>query len=625
MGLPSRTLDSVLCFKDVALDLGSDQVGAVRSFWAAHLPRTHERLSDLASAVNRNGLASVRDEGLEQVRSVVVARFPSASERLNGFSTVVNRGITTTVREATMDNVRTLGLGLLDRTEAMLEILLPGVNSSGRQMSDDSDGDTEERSRWGFRQVPRPFSFEEVRTFVVRVSQSATLRFTVVCARDTCVAVAKRLSFSDIRHILRRIHWAEAQRALEEAARVRSGDAIATASLRVAQAAYISCQRLLGERFAARAFGRLWRTHCETNSHDDVEGVSSPRQASGSDRLGGGAGEAFDSNTGESSRQDEAHSSQSSSDHIFPGRRGVPQDTNSQFNLVIKNSFLEVCDDEAEGVAWLRRRRCRSLDIDRPSFRIGIYEPYQITLDCFKTDTSTGSSSRENNARSANDGEAASSEGASAATCGADAIGAEAASAAAASTEIPPLASTTGKRSRRVKRSASSSSTCPAGYEDGGGATRATVLVKNIPKDALWPDLVQRLDELGFAAKYDFMYLPRDFTHGVGLGYALVGLTTVQAGDDLIELLDGHTAWADPDAGGELRVSWSDPQRTLSEHVERYRNSPVMHESVPDEYKPALFVEGEHVAFPAPTKAIRPPRIRLNKLANKGQNSVQAA
>ena len=27
-------------------------------------------------------------------------------------------------------------------------------------------------------------------------------------------------------------------------------------------------------------------------------------------------------------------------------------------------------------------------------------------------------------------------------------------------------------------------------------------------------------------------------------------------------------------------------------HVERYKNSPVMHKSVPDEYKPAIFKDG---------------------------------
>jgi len=35
-----------------------------------------------------------------------------------------------------------------------------------------------------------------------------------------------------------------------------------------------------------------------------------------------------------------------------------------------------------------------------------------------------------------------------------------------------------------------------------------------------------------------------------------------------------------------------------------------MHSSVPDEYKPVLFKGGVRIAFPAPTKAVKPMRIR---------------
>mmetsp|Transcript_77473 Transcript_77473/g.250693 ORF Transcript_77473/g.250693 Transcript_77473/m.250693 type:complete len:101 (+) Transcript_77473:106-408(+) len=58
------------------------------------------------------------------------------------------------------------------------------------------------------------------------------------------------------------------------------------------------------------------------------------------------------------------------------------------------------------------------------------------------------------------------------------------------------------------------------------------------------------------------------------------------------------------------QASWSEPSRSIEEHVDRYRNSPVMHPSMPDEYKPVLFAGGKRQPFPAPTKAIRPPRIR---------------
>merc|ERR1719146_492709 len=54
--------------------------------------------------------------------------------------------------------------------------------------------------------------------------------------------------------------------------------------------------------------------------------------------------------------------------------------------------------------------------------------------------------------------------------------------------------------------------------------------------------------------------------------------------------------------------------RGLAENVERYRNSPLMHESVPMECKPALYdVDGRRIAFPSPTKAIPKPRIHFAK------------
>jgi len=50
----------------------------------------------------------------------------------------------------------------------------------------------------------------------------------------------------------------------------------------------------------------------------------------------------------------------------------------------------------------------------------------------------------------------------------------------------------------------------------------------------------------------------------------------------------------------------------LPAHIDRYRNSPVMHESVEDEYKPAVFSPGtgDRAVFPPPTKKLRVPRIR---------------
>jgi len=54
-------------------------------------------------------------------------------------------------------------------------------------------------------------------------------------------------------------------------------------------------------------------------------------------------------------------------------------------------------------------------------------------------------------------------------------------------------------------------------------------------------------------------------------------------------------------------VSWSGPHQGFKAHVERYRNSPVMHRSVPDAYKPIIFQDGVRQDFPRPTRKIKAP------------------
>lgn len=58
------------------------------------------------------------------------------------------------------------------------------------------------------------------------------------------------------------------------------------------------------------------------------------------------------------------------------------------------------------------------------------------------------------------------------------------------------------------------------------------------------------------------------------------------------------------------QVCWSDPLQGLKAHIERYRNSPMMHESVDAKFKPMMFSNGARVPFPAPTKKLKPPRMR---------------
>eukprot|EP00933_Yihiella_yeosuensis_P041074 TRINITY_DN35510_c0_g1_i1.p1 TRINITY_DN35510_c0_g1~~TRINITY_DN35510_c0_g1_i1.p1 ORF type:complete len:361 (-),score=96.96 TRINITY_DN35510_c0_g1_i1:178-1146(-) len=145
----------------------------------------------------------------------------------------------------------------------------------------------------------------------------------------------------------------------------------------------------------------------------------------------------------------------------------------------------------------------------------------------------------------------------------------------------------------------------------------STVMLRNIPNRYTQDLLLQLLDEKGFKNKYDFVYLPMDFRNGVNLGYAFVNTLTHQEALKAIEVFHGYGGWLF-DSQKVCEVSWAHPHQGYDEHVERYRNSPVMHPATPEEYKPMVFKNGVRIPFPPPTKAIRAPKLKLAAPAEGG-------
>lgn len=139
-----------------------------------------------------------------------------------------------------------------------------------------------------------------------------------------------------------------------------------------------------------------------------------------------------------------------------------------------------------------------------------------------------------------------------------------------------------------------------------------TVMLRNIPNRYTSGSLLALLDERQFQALYDFVYLPMDFQNGVNLGYAFVNLIGHEEALRFKEVFQGFQGWRF-DSAKVSEVSWAHPHQGLAEHVERYRNSPVMHPSMPDEYKPMIFQRGARVTFPPPTKVIKAPKLRLGR------------
>lgn len=138
-------------------------------------------------------------------------------------------------------------------------------------------------------------------------------------------------------------------------------------------------------------------------------------------------------------------------------------------------------------------------------------------------------------------------------------------------------------------------------------------MLRNLPNNYSREMLLQLLDG-GFRGCYDLVYLPIDFKSNASLGYAFVNLLDCEQARRLWRALDGFDRWAVP-SRKVCSVDWSSPSQGLASHVERFRNSPVMHESVPDEYRPALFGDGRRRPFPPPSKRLRAPRVRPGRSA----------
>merc|ERR1719330_1797247 len=123
-------------------------------------------------------------------------------------------------------------------------------------------------------------------------------------------------------------------------------------------------------------------------------------------------------------------------------------------------------------------------------------------------------------------------------------------------------------------------------------------MLRNLPNDYTCDQLLELLDERGFQKKYDFAYIPMDFKRGAGLGYAFVNMVEPEHAQEIWRSMDGFNTWKVA-SQKTCVVAWG-AQQGLEAHVDRYRNSPVMHKDVPEQYKPVLFSAGIKQNFPKP-------------------------
>jgi hypothetical protein len=142
-----------------------------------------------------------------------------------------------------------------------------------------------------------------------------------------------------------------------------------------------------------------------------------------------------------------------------------------------------------------------------------------------------------------------------------------------------------------------------------GKETRTTVMMKGLPDTYTRSDLLKLLDNEGFFGRFNFIYVPIDFKRQRNLGYALINLVSPKEAIRFSNRFEGFCNWSCL-CDTVCEVAWCNPHQGLPAHVERYRNSPVMHESVPEEWRPLLLSHGVSIPFPAPTTKIKCPKLK---------------
>jgi hypothetical protein len=136
---------------------------------------------------------------------------------------------------------------------------------------------------------------------------------------------------------------------------------------------------------------------------------------------------------------------------------------------------------------------------------------------------------------------------------------------------------------------------------------RTTIMLRNLPSDFSRDSIADVLDQEGFKARYDFVYMPMNFKTWAVFGYGFVNFVTPTDAQHAKEHFEGFS-W--PGVSKKIEVVWSDAQQGLEALVERFRSSPVMHDAVPDAVRPAVYQGGVRDVFPPPTKPIKMPNMR---------------
>lgn len=156
---------------------------------------------------------------------------------------------------------------------------------------------------------------------------------------------------------------------------------------------------------------------------------------------------------------------------------------------------------------------------------------------------------------------------------------------------------------------------------------KTTLMIRNLPTDLSQPAFVQQFLEAGYRGLLDFVYMPMNLRAQGNFGYAFINFVSPSVAEHVVMQMP-PLQHDEPSSSERWSSLWSTCQG-LNANIERYRNSPLMHEFVPKECKPAMYDHsGNQVTFPKPTKKVPKPRIHWpttkegNSIAERGQSEA---
>lgn len=124
-----------------------------------------------------------------------------------------------------------------------------------------------------------------------------------------------------------------------------------------------------------------------------------------------------------------------------------------------------------------------------------------------------------------------------------------------------------------------------------------------------------------FEDKFDFLYVPFDFKFWKCVGFVFINMVKHEDAVAFTDKFEDLKLEGVVD-GKEIKVNWASPHQGLEAHVEHFKNSPVMHSDISEEYKPIIFKDGQRVEFPAPTVEIKAPRTRPGHVTGRRHQFV---